>query len=140
VTTRPGTRSGDVAGRAVAPDVVRGIDHVQILMPPGSEDAARSFFGGLLGLQEVPKPEALAGRGGVWFAVGPHQLHVSSEENFAPAPRAHPAFLVEDLDALRRRLEQASVPMRDDVPVDGKRRFHVSDPFGNRIELMEAAA
>ena len=120
--------------------MIRGIDHVQVLAPTGSEDAARSFFGGLLGLDEVPKPPELAARGGVWFAVGPQQLHVSVEEAFAPATRAHPAFMVDDLDGLRARLEEASVPTRDDVPWEGVRRFHASDPFGNRIEFLEAAA
>jgi hypothetical protein len=120
--------------------MIRGIDHVQVLAPTGSEDAARSFFGGLLELDEVPKPEALAGRGGVWFAVGPQQLHVSVEDDFRPAARAHPAFVVDDLDALRERLEQAAVPTRDDVPFEGLRRFHANDPFGNRIEFLEAAA
>jgi catechol 2,3-dioxygenase-like lactoylglutathione lyase family enzyme len=121
--------------------VIRGIDHVQVLAPTGSEDEARSFFGGLLGLAEVAKPEALAARGGVWFAVGAaQQLHVSVDEGFAPATRAHPAFVVDNLDALRDRLERASVPVRDDVPWEGVRRFHASDPFGNRIEFLEAAA
>jgi catechol 2,3-dioxygenase-like lactoylglutathione lyase family enzyme len=118
--------------------VIRGIDHVQVLSPTGSEDDARSFFGELLGLAEVPKPQALAGRGGVWFAVGAQQLHVSVEEQFTPAPRAHPAFVVDDLDAVRVRLEQASVPVREVVPFEGIRRFHANDPFGNRIEFMEA--
>jgi catechol 2,3-dioxygenase-like lactoylglutathione lyase family enzyme len=121
--------------------MIRGIDHVQVLAPVGSEDEARSFFGALLGLDEVPKPDALAARGGVWFAVGAaQQLHVSVEEPFAPATRAHPAFVVDDLDGLRDRLEQAEVPVRDDVPWEGVRRFHASDPFGNRIEFLEDAA
>ncbi len=120
--------------------MIRGIDHVQVLAPTGSEDEARSFFGGLLGLDEVPKPPELARRGGVWFAVGPQQLHISVEDGFTPATRAHPAFLVDDLDGLRTRLEQAAVPTRDDVPWEGVRRFHASDPFGNRIEFLEAAA
>jgi catechol 2,3-dioxygenase-like lactoylglutathione lyase family enzyme len=116
--------------------VIRGIDHVQVLAPTGSEDEARSFFGGLLGLEEVPKPEALAGRGGVWFAVGSQQLHVSVEDGFAPATRAHPAFVVDDLDRLRSRLEAASFATRDDAAFGGMRRFHANDPFGNRIEFM----
>jgi catechol 2,3-dioxygenase-like lactoylglutathione lyase family enzyme len=121
--------------------VIRGIDHVQVLAPVGSEDEARSFFGGLLGLDEVPKPDKLAARGGVWFAVGAaQQLHVSVEDGFAPATRAHPAFVVDDLDGLRDRLEQAAVPVRDDVPWEGVRRFHATDPFGNRIEFLEEAA
>ena len=116
--------------------MIRGIDHVQVLAPTGSEEEARSFFGGLLGLEEVPKPEPLAGRGGVWFAVGPQQLHVSVEDGFTPATRAHPAFLVDDLDGLRARLDEASVPTRDDAPFGGMRRFHANDPFGNRIEFL----
>ena len=119
---------------------MRGIHHVQVLIPTGSEDEARAFFGGVLGLAEVPKPEPMASRGGVWFSVGEQQLHVSTEEQFAPARRAHPAFVVDDLDAMRARLEDASVPVRDDVSFYGMRRLYATDPFGNRIELMGPAA
>jgi catechol 2,3-dioxygenase-like lactoylglutathione lyase family enzyme len=112
--------------------VIRGVDHVQVAAPAGCEEAARAFYGGLLGLAEVPKPEPLAARGGVWFQVGPQQLHVGVEADFAPARKAHPAFAVGDLDALAARL--GDVRWDDELP--GVRRFYAHDPFGNRLEFL----
>ena len=106
--------------------------------PPGCEEAARGFYGGLLGLAELPKPAALRGRGGVWFALGPHQLHVGVEEPYAPARKAHPALAARDLDALAARLEAAGAPVAWDGTLPGSRRVYTSDPWGNRIELVEA--
>jgi catechol 2,3-dioxygenase-like lactoylglutathione lyase family enzyme len=116
---------------------VYALDHVQLAMPAGGEDAARAFYGRVLGLPEVPKPANLAGRGGVWFEEGALRVHLGVERTFAPAKKAHPAFLVRHLDLLIERCEQAGhVPVTDE-PLAGYRRVYVSDPFGNRIELME---
>lgn len=113
------------------------LHHVQLAMPAGGEDAARAFYRDILGLAEVPKPEALAGRGGVWFALDGAALHLGVEDPFRPARKAHPGLLVTALDELRRRLERAGVATRADVPIDGLERIHVDDPFGNRLELLE---
>jgi catechol 2,3-dioxygenase-like lactoylglutathione lyase family enzyme len=115
-------------------DVV-GIDHVQVAAPPGCEEAARRFFGGVLGLAEVEKPPVLRTRGGVWFAVGRQQLHVGVEEAHAPAHKAHPALAVRDLAAAAARLEEHGAP----VQWDGS-RVYTADPWGNRIELVSARA
>jgi catechol 2,3-dioxygenase-like lactoylglutathione lyase family enzyme len=114
------------------------LDHVQIAAPPGCENAARSFYGALLGMAEVPKPDALAGRGGVWFQSGSLQLHVGVEEGFAPALKAHPAFSVPDasLDELFERLAVAGVDVAWDDALAPLRRFYAADPWGNRIELL----
>jgi catechol 2,3-dioxygenase-like lactoylglutathione lyase family enzyme len=120
--------------------VIEGLHHVQVAAPPGCEEAARGFYGRLLGLAELPKPAGLAARGGVWFALGDQQLHVGVDAEFRPARRAHPALLVRGLDVLRRRLEAAGVPTRDDEPIEGFRRFHAEDPWGNRVELLERLA
>jgi catechol 2,3-dioxygenase-like lactoylglutathione lyase family enzyme len=114
-----------------------GIDHVQLAIPAGGEADARAFYGGLLGLAEVPKPAALTGRGGCWFAAPGVAIHLGVEEPFAPARKAHVALLVEDLGALRATLEGASVEIRDDPADIGVRRFHAFDPFGNRLELVD---
>jgi catechol 2,3-dioxygenase-like lactoylglutathione lyase family enzyme len=106
------------------------IDHVQVAAPPGCEADARAFYGGVLGLREVEKPESLRGRGGVWF----EQLHVGVEEDFRPARKAHPAFRVDDLDALAARI--GDVTWDDALP--GVRRFYASDPFGNRLEFIQS--
>jgi catechol 2,3-dioxygenase-like lactoylglutathione lyase family enzyme len=119
---------------------ITGLHHVQLAMPPDEEDAAREFYGGLLRLTEVSKPGDLAQRGGVWFRDGSVEVHLGVErEGFAPARKAHPAFVVRGLDELRRRLVEAGYRTSDDVPLDGFRRFHVRDPFGNRLELLEPA-
>jgi catechol 2,3-dioxygenase-like lactoylglutathione lyase family enzyme len=116
---------------------VLGIDHVQVAAPPGCESAARAFYGGLLGLAEVPKPEPLASRGGCWFAAGSHELHIGVEEPFAAARKAHPSFVVDDLEALRERLRGAGVEARDDHDLPGVARFYADDPFGNRLEFRQ---
>lgn len=116
---------------------ITGLDHMQLAMPAGAEDAARAFYGQLLGLREIAKPEALRGRGGCWFALPGAQLHLGVEAEFAPARKAHPAFLVADLAALVRRLDEAGVATTPDTAVAGVRRCYTSDPFGNRIELIQ---
>ena len=117
---------------------VLGIDHVQVAAPRGCEGEARAFYGGLLGLEELPKPEALAARGGCWFRAGVHELHVGVEEPFAPARKAHPALVVEGLAELAARLAAAGIEVAWDDAIPGARRCHVADPFGNRLELREA--
>ena len=117
---------------------VTGIDHVQVAAPPGCEGAARAFYGGLLGLEEVSKPAELAARGGCWFLAGAQELHVGVEEPFAPARKAHPGLVVEDLDGLRVRLEAEGIAVEDADGIPGARRFHAADPFGNRLEFRQA--
>lgn len=117
---------------------ILSIDHVQLAMPKGSEDRARSFYRNVLGMQEVPKPEELAGRGGCWFASGGAQVHLGVEEDFRPAKKAHPALVVEGLDEILIKCKKTGVASKMDVEIDGRRRAHVFDPFGNRLELIEA--
>lgn len=116
-----------------------GLDHVQLAIPVGGEEAARGFYAGLLGLVEVAKPPELAARGGCWFAGPGLHLHLGVEDPFRPATRAHPGLLVEDLAEARAALEAAAVPTRDDDAALRVRRFYADDPFGNRLELIDAA-
>jgi catechol 2,3-dioxygenase-like lactoylglutathione lyase family enzyme len=118
-----------------------GIHHIQMAMPPDEEEAGRKFYGDLLGLPEVPKPSELAPRGGLWFRSGTLEVHLGVErEDFTPARKAHPAFIVNGLEELRERLEAAGYRIDEDVQLEGFRRFHVRDPFGNRLELVEPAS
>lgn len=117
--------------------MLKMIEHVQLAMPAGEEEAARSFYSGVLGLPEIPKPENLAKRGGCWFEHGAVKVHLGVMSDFRPATKAHPAFVVENLDAMRARLAAAGITCKDDEPLKGFTRTYVSDPFGNRIELME---
>ena len=114
------------------------LDHVQIAAPPGSEDEARAFYGGLLSLEEIPKPERLRASGGVWFRLGSHELHVGIEDPFAPARKAHPGLRTEpeELESIAARLKVAGAPVDWDERYPGVRRFYTADPFGNRIEIL----
>jgi catechol 2,3-dioxygenase-like lactoylglutathione lyase family enzyme len=112
------------------------IHHVQLAMPAGAEDTARSFYRDLLGMAENPKPAELAKRGGCWFESGRVQLHLGVEADFRPAKKAHPALCCRDYDALTIHLGAAGVEVKVDDSIPGVRRCHISDPFGNRIELI----
>lgn len=117
-------------------DPFSAIDHVQLAMPEGEEGRARAFYGALLGLIEMPKPPQLAVRGGCWFASGSVQIHLGVEAEFRSARKAHPALRCIDYDGLRARLRAAGVDVHDDANIPGVRRCYISDPFGNRIELI----
>ena len=114
------------------------VDHVQLAMPPGGEASARGFYQAILGLEERPKPPVLAARGGCWFSNDRVTLHLGVEDDFRPARKAHPALMVEDLDDLCRTLGSAGCDVRFDDELPDVRRCYVDDPFGNRIELIEA--
>jgi catechol 2,3-dioxygenase-like lactoylglutathione lyase family enzyme len=116
---------------------ITGIDHVQVAAPAGCENAARAFYGALLGLEELGKPESLRERGGCWFRAGDQELHVGVEAPFAAALKAHPGFVVADLDGLRARLNGAGIVTRADDSIPGSRRFFAADPFGNRLEFRQ---
>lgn len=117
--------------------LIEGMDHVQIAAPRDGEARIRSFYGDVLQLPEIPKPTTLAARGGAWFQVGRLQLHIGLEDSFTPAKKAHPAFLVSDLEALGRRLREHGFEPREDAPLPGYQRFYCADPFGNRLEFLQ---
>ncbi len=136
---------------------ILAFDHVHLAMPAGEEAKARAFYGGLLGMTEIPKPPELAKRGGAWFQVGMVIIHLGVEAGFRPARKAHPAVLVDNLDAFIARCREHGVEMDMDQPggvvppvrntagttpaaqpaLEGYKRAHIFDPFGNRFELME---
>jgi catechol 2,3-dioxygenase-like lactoylglutathione lyase family enzyme len=124
---------------------VIALHHVQVACPPGGEDEVRAYYGDALGLTEVPKPRSLAGRGGTWFRAYDArgdvvaELHVGVEDPFVPARKAHPAFVVDDLDAVAADLRAAGfeVDERERVTFEGYLRFHSFDPHGNRVEVLQ---
>jgi catechol 2,3-dioxygenase-like lactoylglutathione lyase family enzyme len=116
---------------------IEALNHVQLAMPPGQEDAARRFYAALLGIPEVSKPPGLAARGGCWFERGALKVHLGVEVDFRPARKAHPAFTVSNLAGLVQQLAVAGIAVESDEPLAGYDRCYISDPFGNRIELME---
>jgi len=117
---------------------IEAIEHVQLAMPEGQEDKARSFYSDLLGMPEVPKPTELAKRGGAWFEIGHVKVHLGVEQDFRAARKAHPAFLVSNIDDFAARLRNAGCDITVDSNLPGFRRFYTNDPFGNRVEFMEA--
>jgi catechol 2,3-dioxygenase-like lactoylglutathione lyase family enzyme len=120
---------------------ILSLDHVQVAIPSGGEEAARSFYIGILGFTELAKPASMVSRNSIWLTAGPVHLHlgIETDSDFHAARRAHPAFTVDNLDDIVAACEHAGLPTRADTPVDNFRRTHVFDPFGNRIELMEFA-
>jgi catechol 2,3-dioxygenase-like lactoylglutathione lyase family enzyme len=116
--------------------LIIGLHHVQLSVSAGSEQALRRFYGGVLGMTEIPKPAALAARGGVWFRSGSAELHLGVEVDFRPARKAHPGLLVDDVDATVTRLAEAGHSVRPDDLLPGYRRCYVDDPCGNRLELL----
>ncbi len=115
-----------------------GLHHAQVCIPRGAEDEARRFYCGRLGLPEIEKPAALAGRGGLWLQVGDRQVHIGTEDGVNRAKsKAHLAYEVDDLAAWRQRLEAAGLAIIEDVPLPDHVRFFVRDPFGNRIEFAQ---
>ena len=123
---------------------VLGLDHVQLAAPAACEDEARRFYGELLGLREIAKPSVLAARGGCWFRLGAHELHVGVASSFVPATKAHPGIAVRSAGALQElaiRLEAAGadVEWADPTEIAGRERFHVHDPWGNRLEFLAPA-
>lgn len=117
----------------------KGIHHVQICIPPGSEEQARAFYCGVLGLTEIPKLQALRSRGGFWLEIAGQQLHIGVEDLVdRAASKAHVAYLVEDLGAWKRRLQELGVEVIDGIEIPGFVRAELRDPFGNRIELIQS--
>jgi catechol 2,3-dioxygenase-like lactoylglutathione lyase family enzyme len=119
---------------------VAHIDHIQIAAPEGCEPAARDFYGSALGLKEIEKPPVLRERGGCWFECGSQQVHIGVEREFQASKKAHLAFAVFHLDALRKTLRARGVKVVDDENLPGTRRFYTEDPWGNRLEFVELPA
>jgi catechol 2,3-dioxygenase-like lactoylglutathione lyase family enzyme len=118
--------------------MINEIHHVQVTIPRGAEEQARQFYCQLLGLQEIEKPAVIGERGGFWLQVGNRQIHVGTEDGVERlATKAHTAYQVTDLAALRKRLEENGVAIREDVPLPGLARFQIRDPFGNKIEFIQ---
>jgi len=117
------------------------IDHVNVTVPKSLEDAAKRFYGIVMGLQEVPKPEASRARGGAWYQLGPLQLHLSIEGPLGDncISKRHVCYTVANLTEAEQRFRSAGVEIiADDQPMPGWSRFYVRDPGGNRLEIAQA--
>lgn len=119
------------------------IDHIQLTIPKGAEDKARKFYSGILGLEEIEKPELLKPSGGVWFKAGDIELHLGVESMFiygdgrSPFSKRHSSFTVEKIDEVKKYMTNSGVTLKEEIEIPGRKRFSFYDPFGNRIELLE---
>ncbi|MFC8373001.1 MULTISPECIES: VOC family protein [unclassified Streptomyces] len=120
--------------------MLAAVDHVQLAAPPGSEERLRAYYADVLGMTEVPKPPALAARGGCWFEAGDVRLHLGIEHDFRPARKAHPGLRVTGIEAYAARLAAHGAPVTWDENLPGHRRFYSEDPVGNRLEFLEPSA
>jgi catechol 2,3-dioxygenase-like lactoylglutathione lyase family enzyme len=116
---------------------VIGIDHVQLAMPAGQEEQARTFYRDVLGLPETSKPADMVGRGGCWFESSLVKIHLGVDKEFRPATKAHPGLLVDDLQTVVERCRQRGLETSTGPAIEGYERIFVKDPFGNRIELLQ---
>lgn len=116
------------------PEIIR-LQHVAVTVPIDGVDGARAFYGGVLGLHEVPRPPETAARAGIWYAMGDTELHVQARAEVSSPGDRHPALVVDDIDAWRSRFTERGVEVIDQPTLYGRRRFNVRDPFGNLIEL-----
>jgi len=115
------------------------VHHAQITIPKGTEFHAREFYCEFLGLKEIPKPESLQGRGGFWLELNGFPIHIGTEDEFdRTKTKAHLAYQVENLDAWREKLELQNIKITEGIPIPAFRRFEFRDPFGNRVEFLEA--
>ena len=117
---------------------IHGVHHVQIAIPAGGEDTSRAFYGELLGLTEVAKPEPLVSRGGCWFRGSNIEIHLGVDPEFRPARKSHLAVVVDDLERAKQQLATSGVAISEDDFEIGFRRFYATDPFGNRLEFVAA--
>ena len=114
------------------------IHHVNVTVPQSLEDAAKHFYGVVMGLKEVPKPESSRGRGGAWYQLGELQLHLSIEGGEHGASKRHVCYTVADLAEAEQKFRNAGVEVfPDDMPTPGWSRFYVRDPGGNRLEIAQ---
>lgn len=118
--------------------MIIGLHHVQITVPKGTEEEAKGFYCGVLGLEETEKPESLKGRGGFWLQLGSHQVHIGTEDGFNRlSTKAHLAYEVHDVTQWKKELMEHHIEIIDSVPIPGFNRFEFRDPFGNRVEMIE---
>jgi catechol 2,3-dioxygenase-like lactoylglutathione lyase family enzyme len=118
--------------------MIAAVHHVQVSIPVGSEDEAQAFYCDVLGMTEVPKPQALAGRGGFWLELNGFQIHFGTEDGIERSKsKAHVAYRVYDIELWRQKLTSAGLAVKDGIQIPGMNRFEFRDPFGNRIEFLE---
>lgn len=114
-----------------------------VTFPPGGEAAVRGFYGGALGLGEIPVPPEVAHLGWIWFATDEPGVELHFVPHAIPPDPArvhHFCLEVGGLAAARARLEDAGAPVTEArARIQGRDRIFVRDPLGNLVELVELA-
>jgi catechol 2,3-dioxygenase-like lactoylglutathione lyase family enzyme len=117
------------------------LQHVGFTFPSGQADEIRAFYGGTLGIPEMPVPPEVADQGWVWFATRDEgiELHfIPAQQPPDPERRHHFCLQVADLEAARARLEAEGAPvMPAGSRIHGRERLFTRDPVGNLVELVE---
>ena len=121
--------------------MVVALHHVNVTVSPELEQAAKEFYGSVLGLKQVPKPSG-SRQSGAWYQIGANQLHLSVEtEDGGALSSRHVCFTVSDLKAAEAKFREADVEIIPDPrPVEGTSRFYVRDPGGNMLEITQTSA
>lgn len=118
--------------------MILGLHHAQITIPKGAEEEGKKFYCEVLCLAEIEKPESLKGRGGFWLKVGEQEVHVGTEDGVdRTKTKAHLAYKVKDLSYWKTALGQRDIEILDSVPIPHFERFEFTDPFGNRVEMIQ---
>ena len=122
--------------------LITRLNHVNVTVPPVLEDAAKHFYGTVLGLRQIPKPEGTRQNIGAWYDLGGSQLHLSIEDNVQnEASERHVCYQVDDAAAAELHFRNAGIEIiSDQRPVKGTSRFFLRDPGGNMIEITEGKA
>jgi catechol 2,3-dioxygenase-like lactoylglutathione lyase family enzyme len=119
---------------------VKRLQHTSVPMPPDGADRARAFYGGVLGMREIPKPSGLAARNLVWFAANDNgdEVHVFQDEQMDHnSSEQHLCLEVDDLEAFAARLREHGFEVRIPETIHNRPRLFVRDPFANLVELVE---
>jgi lactoylglutathione lyase len=125
------------------PSMIEACHHIGIAVKDFTE--SRRFYGDVLELEELPRPPELEKLvRGVWFKLGPTELHLFERADRVPRCSAtghHLAFRTSDFDGICQRIKDAEIEFVSPpgLAPDGIHRAFVNDPSGNLIEINDGA-
>jgi catechol 2,3-dioxygenase-like lactoylglutathione lyase family enzyme len=112
------------------------VDHFHICVPEERLEEAKEFYTGVMGLKLIYRPDHLFSGAGYWFDIGNKQLHIGVEPALPQSIR-HTAMQVADIAQARAHLIKNGIKITEEAPIPGRMRFAFTDPFGNRMELLQ---
>lgn len=121
--------------------MVIALHHVNVTVPTELETAAKTFYGVVLGLRQIPKP-LTSRQSGAWYEIGETQLHLSVDnEGHGQWSSGHVCFAISDLAEAEQKFREAGAEIIPDPrPNPNSPRFFVRDPGGNLLEIAQASA